>query len=131
MPTLASLPNGLKVAGMLGTVEAVGLAAYGISIVGYELSGSTTGMQGSDLAPGVLVALYFIFAALIAVVTFALLQTKRGARTPFLLIQAFAVVIAQPLISGEGTSVIGLGIIGCALAAAIACLLPASGRALQ
>lgn len=131
MPTLASLPNGLKVAGLLGTVEAIGLAAYGISIIGFELGGSTTGMQGSDLAPGVLVVLYFVFAALIALVTFALLQTKLGARTPFLLIQAFAVVIAQPLVSGEGTIAIGVVIICCAVAAAVACLLPTSGRVLQ
>lgn len=131
MPTLASLPNSLKVAGLLGTVEAVGLAAYGISIIAYELGGSTTGIQGSDLAPGVLVALYFVFAAIIAGVTFGLLQAKFGARTPFLLIQAFAVVIAQPLLSGEGTTLIGIGIVGCAVAATVVCLLPSSRRTLQ
>ena len=131
VPALVSLPVPLKIAGGIGVVQAIALAAYGLSIIGFELGGSTSGMQGSELAPGVLAVLYFVFAALIAFVTYALMQRKAGARTPFLLIQAFGVVVAQPLLAGSSTMLIGVALITISVAAAAATLLPQSRRALQ
>lgn len=131
MATLIGLPASLKIAGFIGVAQTVALAAYALSIVGFELGGATSGIHGSDLAPGVLVALYFVFAALIAIATYALVQRKRSALTPFLLIQAFGVVIAEPLLSGSGTALIGVVIVAVSVVAAVACILPPSRAVLQ
>ena len=131
VPAFVTLPNSLKLAGALGFLQAIGLAAYAVSIIGFELSGSTSGIHGSDLAPGVLVTVYFLFAVMIAAVTYLLLQQRRAARTPFLLIQAFGLVIAQPLVSGANTLVVGIVIIVTSVAAAALCLAPQSGKVLQ
>ena len=131
MPALKALPWTLKLAGAIGVVQTIALAAYAVMIIGFEMSSSTSGIQGSDLAPSILIAMYLLFAALLAFVTFALVDGRSAARTPFLLAQAFGVVIAQTLWAGDGLQAIAVAIGASALTAGVLCILPVSRAALR
>lgn len=131
MPAFASLPLSLRLAGVIGALEAIGFGAYALSIIGFEITSSTSGIQGSDLAPSVLIGLFIVFAALIAVVTFFLLNARSGARTPYLLIQAFGVVIAETLYAGDGTRLIAVVIALASVAGIALVFTPSARRALQ
>ena len=110
MASIGSLPVPLRIAAGIGALEAAGLVGYGISILAFEQGHATAGIAGpgASLAPLVLVALYWIFAALIAVVAWQLVGLRNGARTPYFVIQAFALVVAQPLVVEPATRMIGL-----------------------
>lgn len=99
----------LRLAAALGLLEAVALAAYGVSVAVYEGIGDTTGVNGdgANLAPPVLIGLFALFAGLVLLVTGMLYRGKRSARTPFVLIQAFGIVIAQPLFVEASTRWMG------------------------
>ena len=102
-------PRPILAAVAVGLIEAIALVLYGLSIVVYEQGGETTGISGSgaDLAPVILIALFIVFAALVLLVTWMLSRGRRAARTPFLMVQAFAVVVAQPLVAEPSTRVLG------------------------
>lgn len=110
MAPLGRLPIALRAAAGIGALEAAGLAGYGISILAFERDHATSGISGSgtSLAPLVLVVLYWVFAGLIAFVAWQLLALRSGARTPYYVTQAFALVVAQPLIAETGTRFLGL-----------------------
>ena len=92
---------------VVGYLEAVSLVGYGASIALFERSGATDGMTGSSLAPVVLTALYAIFAGIAVLVTRMLASGRRAAFTPFLLMQAFAFVVAQSLLGAQSTRAAG------------------------
>jgi len=76
----------------------------------------------------VLVALYAVFAALVLLIARAYRRGARAAVTPMLLVQAFAVVVAQPLLSADGTRALGLLVLFTAVAGAgLALSRPARG----
>ena len=131
VPRFVALPMTLRLAGVLGALEAIGFGAYALSIIGFELTSSTSGIQGSDLAPSVLVGLFLVFAALIATVTFFLMSARVGARTPFLLIQAFGIVIAETLYAGDGTRALAIAIGVASVMAGVLVLTPSARQALQ
>lgn len=112
----------------LAVMQAAGLIAYGISIVVSEWRQPTSGITGSgaDLAPSVLVGLYLVFATLVLVIARAYRRGARSAVTPLLLVQAFAVVVAQPLLAAVGTRALGLLVLLSALAGAALALSPRS-----
>ncbi len=114
-----------RLAIVIGYLEAVALAGYGASIALFEQTGTTAGVSGTgaDVAPAVLTALYFVFAALTVLVTRLLSSSRRAAFTPFVLIQAFALVVAQSLLGASGTRLAGVVLVavaGTALAAVFA-----------
>ena len=117
MPAFIALPRPLRAAGALGYLQAVGLTAYAISIAAFEQGGTTAGVTGTDLAPVVLVALYLAFAAIAFGVSTGLVQCRRRAFTPYLLLQAFGLVVAQPLLAEPGTRVLGVLLVAVALTA--------------
>ena len=121
----------LRLAGVIGALEAIGFGAYALSIIGFELTSSTSGIQGSDLAPSVLIGLFIVFSVLIAIVTFFLMSARLGARTPFLLIQAFGIVIAQTLFTGDGTRELAIVIGVASFAGIVLVLTPSARQALQ
>jgi len=91
-----------RVALICGLVEAVGLAAFAISVLVKETSDN--GVKGTGPHPLVLFVIFQIFAVAIAVVTRALWLGKAWARTPFGLIQVFALLVFAYLpLSGSGT----------------------------
>ncbi len=133
MPAFASLPTGLRIAGVLGYLEALAVISYGISIRAFETTGSTSGISGSgaDLAPSVLTVLYAAFATLMGILATVLVRRRRAGLTPFLLVQAFALVVAQPLLLGNATRVLGVVVAVVALIAAGSALAPASRESLR
>lgn len=124
MPAHPNPPTAVRLAVGVAVMQAVGLVAYGGSIVISEQGQPTEGISGSgaDLAPGVLVGLYLVFAALVLLVARAYGRGARTAFTPFLLVQAFAVVVAQPLLSAGSTRALGILVLVTALLGAGAAL---------
>ncbi len=133
MPAFASLPKSLRIAGVVGYLEAATVAGYGISISAFEATGSTSGIAGSgaNLAPGVLTALYAAFAALMFAVTTLLVRARRAGLTAFLLVQAFGLVVAQPLLQADDTRFIGVAVVVAAVIAAGSALTRASREVLR
>lgn len=121
-------PRPILMAGAVGLIEALSLLLYGLSIVVYESRGSTSGIAGSgaDLAPAVLIGLFVVFGALVLFVTWLLLQGRRVARTPYLLAQAFAAVVAQALLSATSTRALGVVVLALAALAVAMTLTPSS-----
>ena len=78
--------------------EVVGLVGYGIAI-GWVARGNGSGKV--SVAP-VLVALYLIFAALVALVGRGIMRHRHWARTPYLLAQVFGIIVAYTLARGTG-----------------------------
>lgn len=103
---------------------------YALSIVVFESRDETTGISGAgaDLAPAVLIGLFVVFAALVLLVTWLLVRGRRAARTPFVLTQAFSVVVAQPLISASATRSAGVAVLVLAVLATISALTPGAGE---
>lgn len=126
-----SLP--LKIALAIGLFELVSIIAYAASIGILHLQQGTSGAVGSDVSPWFLIFTYIGFAVLIGLVVWKLSAGNGSARTPYLLTQAFALVIAQALISGAeafevfaGWTLVVLGIAG-----AVAILTPAASKNLN
>ena len=85
---------------IVGLVESVSLVIFAIAIlVNAHRDHSTV---GSPLAQSVI---YVIFAAGIGLVTYGLAHAKSWARTPYILFQLFAFIVAYTLVSGTGTEV--------------------------
>lgn len=126
-----SLP--LKIALVIGLFELIAILAYAVSIGILHLQQGTTGAVGSDVSPWFLIATYVGFAALVGLVISKLNSGNGSARTPYLLTQAFALVIAQALISGaEVFEVIaGWVLVGLGIAGAVAILTPAASKNLN
>ena len=94
---------------VIGTFEMAGLIGYALSILFASSINGTTGTTGSDVSPTVLVIIYFMFAGLIGLILRGLNRRNGSARTPFLVLQGFAFVVAQALISGSETFEVALG----------------------
>jgi len=111
-------PGLLIAAVVIAAVESLGIAAYGLSI-------ALAGLQnpGSVAAPVVQVVLYFLFAAGVGATGWALWGQRHVARSPFVVIQLFALVVGYTLMQGDGDAihrlgwaVLAMGVIGIALA---------------
>ena len=91
-----------KVAVFCGLVEAVSLVFFAISVLVKETSDN--GVRGSGPHPVVLFVIFQIFAISIFLITRALWGKSEWARTPFGLIQIFALLVFAYLpLSGSGT----------------------------
>jgi len=92
-----------KVAFACGLIEAIGLMIYAISVLLQE--SSANGVRGSGPHPLVLFVIFQIFALGIALVARAIWFQRTWARTPFGLIQIFALLVFAYLpISGTSAS---------------------------
>lgn len=79
-------------------IEAVSLVLFAASIViNANRDHSTVG------SPTVQAVIYLLFAAGISIASHGLLQRKAWARTPYLLVQLFAFIVAYTLASGTGS----------------------------
>jgi hypothetical protein len=93
----------------IGTFQMAGLIGYAISILVSAKTVGTEGASGSDVSPTFLTLIYISFAILVGLVLRGLSRRNGSARTPFLLIQGFSLVVAQALISGSESFEVGLG----------------------
>ena len=83
---------------IVGAIEAISLAIFAASIViNAQRDHSTVGF------PAAQAIIYLLFAAGISLVTFGQLRGKSWSRTPYILFQLFAFIVAYTLISGTGT----------------------------
>jgi len=123
----------LTVALAIGLIEVGGLLGYGIAIVVSYYAFGSTGVTGSGSAPWILLVMFAGFAAAIFQIVRVLWHGNASARTPYLLAQAFALVISQTLLNGAETveRVIGWALIGMALVATGAILSPQASRGLN
>lgn len=121
-------PATLVVVIAIAAVEALAVLAYA---AGIALSGVAN--PDSVAAPAVEVVIYVVFAIGIGLVVKGLVQLRRWARTPFIVVQLFGLVTGWTALQGDGdgTHLIGWAVlavsvigIGCALA-------PRTGEALQ
>ena len=123
----------LKFSLAIALVETVGVTAYAVSIVLSYVQNGSSGTTGSDVSPWFLFIVYLGFAALIALVARGLWRGSGAARTPYLVTQAFAIVVAQPLISGAEVfeRVLGWALVAIALAGSISILRPSASQGLN
>jgi hypothetical protein len=117
----------------IASAEMIGLVVYGVAIELAFLRTGSSGTSDEDVAPWALLVIYFVFAALIGLIVRALWQGKASARTSYLVAQAFALVIAQSLISGSEGFEVALGwvMIVAAITGAIAIFTPAASQGLN
>jgi hypothetical protein len=104
-----------RVALICGLIEAIGLFVFAICVLVKETS--ENGVRGSGPHPLVLFIIFLLFAGAIALVTRGLWLGKSWTRTPFGLIQVFALLVFAYLpLNGSGT----LARLGGALVALVA-----------
>lgn len=131
--TDSKIPLALKVSLGIGLLQAAAILVYAASIGILHLQQGTQGATGSDVSPWFLILTYVAFAGLIIWIVFKLARRSGSARTPYLLTQAFAVVIAQALVSGAETGEVigGWILIGLAAIGTISILTPAASKNLN
>ncbi len=119
VPPVNERPRVLTIAIGIGVLEAIALTLYGVSIAIFERTSETSGISGSgaDLAPAILITLLVIFAGLVLLVTWMLAGGRRAARTPFVMVQAFAIVVGQSLAAAAPTRIAGIAVIAAAVLA--------------
>ena len=114
----------------VGASEALGLLGYGASIVVFEVVSTTSGISGTtDLAGPVLAGLLVVFGALVGTVSWGAWNRRSSARTPYVVAQAFALVVGWTLASGDGAIPRALGAVLLVLAGASLVLMLARGAA--
>lgn len=91
-----------KIAVICGFIEASALLLFGIFILVTQTK--ETGVRGSSPHPLILLTVYALFAIGVLAVTYGLARRRDWAKTPFGLIQVFALLVFAYLpISGSGT----------------------------
>lgn len=110
-------------------------AAQALAGAGLTLIVGVGAALGSDLDVYVAVAtviMWLVVTAGLALIWWGLFRRRRWARTPFVLAQAFALVVAWPLVSSDLTvdRVIGIVLAGSAVVGLVAALRPAARQAL-
>jgi hypothetical protein len=123
-----SRPPTLLVAIAIAGLEALAILAY---TAGIALSGTQN--PGSVAAPAVEALIYLVFAVGIVLVVKGLWQRRRWSRTPFVVIQLFALVTGWTLLQGDGdsTHLIGWAVLIVAVAGLVCAFLPRTGEALD
>lgn len=126
-------PPALKLSMVIGLAEVVAILIYALSIGWLHLQQGTQGATGSNVSPWFLIFTYVVFAGMIGWIVYKLYRRSGVARTPYLLTQAFAIVIAQALVNGSETAekVGGWFLIILALLGAISLLTPAASKNLN
>jgi len=90
-----------KVAFGCGIIEAIALGVFSASVLIKDTNDN--GVRGSSPHPYILFAIFMIFAVGIAFVSFQLLGQKSWTRTPFALVQVFALLVFAYLpLNGTG-----------------------------
>ena len=91
-----------KIAAACGILEAVSLVIFAISLLFDEHE--TQGVRGSTPHPFILSFLYLVFSIGIALIARGILSGATWARTPFVLIQVFAILVFAYL-PGSGSGI--------------------------
>ena len=123
-----SRPGLLVAAVVIAALEAVVITAYSvvIAVAAFQTPGSVS-------AGPVVVVLFLLFAAGIALTARGLWRRRAAARTPFGVTQMFGLVTGWTLVQGDGTSthVAGYAVLVVSLVAIALVLSPTVGAALE
>jgi len=124
----AARPAGLLLCAAVAALEALAVLAYTIGIL---VSGAQN--PSSIAAPFVEVVIYLLFVLGIVLVARGLWQRRRWARTPFIVVQLFGLVIAYTLLSGDGDGIHVLGVVVglISVAGIVAVFMPSTSAALD
>lgn len=110
-------------------------ALEALAVLAYTAGIALSGLQNPDsvAAPAVEVIIYLLFAIGIGLVVKGLWQRRRWARTPFVVVQLFALVTGWTLLQGDGdgTHVFGWVVLGLAVVGLVCALAPRTGEALD
>lgn len=99
---------------VIAGAEALAVLGVFVAVVLAVLNGAAQGLTGGS--PGLAVAdvvIWMLFVALLVLIWWGLHRRRRLARTPFLLAQAFALVVVPQLL---GSDIVGYRIAGWVLA---------------
>ncbi len=117
-------------------LAAIAIAALeGLAVLAYTAGIALSGTQnpGSVAAPAVEALIYLTFAVGIVLVVKGLWQRRRWSRTPFVVIQLFALVTGWTLLQGDGdsTHLIGWAVLVVAVVGLVCAFVPRTGEALD
>jgi hypothetical protein len=126
-------PTGGRPPTLLGAIAIAGLEA--LAILAYTAGIALSGAQnpGSVAAPAVEALIYLTFAVGVVLVVKGLWQRRRWSRTPFVVIQLFAIVTGWTLVQGDGdgTHLIGWAVLVLAVVGLVCAFVPRTGEALD
>ena len=110
-------------------------ALEGLAILAYTVGIALSGLQNPDsvAAPAIEVLIYLVFAIGIGLVVKGLWQSRSWARTPFVVVQLFALVTGWTLLQGDGdsTHLLGWAVLVVAVVGLGCALAPRTGEALR
>lgn len=132
MASTAKVPV-LLVAMAIAAIQGLGLIVYSLTIGVLYVANGTSGISGSDVAPWSLIGVFVAFAALIGMIIRGLWRGNGSSRTPYLVTQAFGIVVGQTLISGseDFETVGGWILIAISVLGAIMIMHPTAARGLN
>lgn len=129
----AHVPAGGRPPALLAAIAIAGLEA--LAILAYTAGIALSGAQnpGSVAAPAAEALIYLTFAVGIVLVVKGLWQRRRWSRTPFVVIQLFAIITGWTLLQGDGdsTHVVGLAVLVVAVVGLVCAFVPRTGEALD
>ncbi len=99
---------------VIAGVEALALAAYAVAI----FIASFNSYGATDSASRIEALLYLVFAALVGLVAWGLIRRRGIARTPFLVVQVFGLVVAYPLLRSGSAVPVVVGVVIAAISVA-------------
>ena len=123
----------LLVAMAIAAVEGLGLVIYSLTIGINFVAEGTSGVSGTDVSPWSLIGVFLAFSALIGLIIRGLWRGNGSARTPYLVTQAFGIVVGQTLVSGSETfeDIGGWILIAISIVGAIMIMHPTAARGLN
>ena len=116
---------------LIAGAEALAAGVLTVVVGAVSMTGRTSGIS-QGVVPGATVALWALAVLALGLVTWGLARRRRVAHTPFLLCQAFALVVAWPLVrSGSALdTAAGVVLAGAAVAGLVIGLRPGVREAL-
>jgi hypothetical protein len=123
----------LLIAMAIASLQALGLVIYSLTIGINFVAEGTSGVSGTDVSPWSLIGVFLAFAALIGLIIRGLWRGNGSARTPYLVTQAFGIVVGQTLVSGSETfeDIGGWALIAISIVGAIMIMHPTAARGLN
>lgn len=113
----------------IGALEAIALAAYAAAI----LVASFNSYGATNSSSRIEALLYLIFGGLVGLVAYGIYRRRALARTPFLVVQVFGLVVAYPLLRSGSVVPVAVGVVIAAVSVVgfVMALRPAVAEALS
>jgi hypothetical protein len=123
----AAPPSGVRAAAVIVLLEAVALAVTALVLLVLAFVHTTTRLW----AAVAIVGFALLGAVLLALCAHGLLRLRPSSRSPVILMQLLAVPVGYSLAVQAGRTLVGLPILGAAIAVLVLLMLPSSRQALD